>query len=145
MKIVVVGLGYVGLPLAVALARKFAVTGFDIEAERVAQLRSGFDRTLEVDEADLAGSSLTVTGNSDDCRAADVYIVTVPTPVDSNNQPDLTAVLSASRFIASVMDPSLRPTVVFESTVYPGVTEDICVKEIERAGGLVRGRDFRLG
>ena len=145
MKIVVIGLGYVGLPLAVALARKFDVTGFDIEAERVAQLRSGFDRTREVDEADLAGSSLTITGNPDDCRGADVYIVTVPTPVDSDNQPDLTAVLSASRFVAGVIDPAIRPTMVFESTVYPGVTEEICGKEIERAGGLTRGRDFRLG
>jgi len=145
MKIVVVGLGYVGLPLAVALARKFDVVGFDIETKRVTQLQSGHDRTREVNADDLSASSLGVTGNPDECRGADIYIVTVPTPVDSDNRPDLAAILSASHFVARAIDPALRPTVVFESTVYPGVTEDICGKEIERAGGLVRGPDFRLG
>ena len=145
MKIVVIGLGYVGLPLAVALARRFEVVGFDIEEGRVAELQTGFDRTREIDQDDLLASSLAVTGDKDACRDADVYIVTVPTPVDANNQPDLGAVLSASRFVGTVMDPAKRPTVVFESTVYPGVTEDICGKEIEKAGNLVRGRDFRLG
>ena len=145
MKIVVIGLGYVGLPLAIALARRFDVTGFDVDAERVAQLRSGLDRTREVDKADLEGSSLSVTDNRDDCQGADLYIVTVPTPVDADNQPDLTAVMAASRFVGSVIEPARRPTVVFESTVYPGVTEQICGPEIERTGNLVRGRDFRLG
>ena len=145
MKIVVIGLGYVGLPLAIALARKFEVTGFDIDKDRVTELRSGHDRTREISEADLTGSSLAATNDPDECRGANFYIVTVPTPVDSSNRPDLTAVLSASRFVASVIDPALRPTIVFESTVYPGVTEDICGSEIERASGLTRGRDFRLG
>ena len=145
MKIVVIGLGYVGLPLAVALARTFRVTGFDINSERVRELRLGRDSTREVDGAELAETSLAVTDDPDECRGGDIYIVTVPTPVDSDNRPDLSAVLSASRFVAGVIDPALRPTVVFESTVYPGVTEDICGPEIERAGGLVRGRDFRLG
>jgi UDP-N-acetyl-D-galactosamine dehydrogenase len=145
MKFVVIGLGYVGLPLAVALARKFDVTGFDIDAGRVSELQSGHDRTREVAEADLAASSLSVTNDPDECRGASLYIVTVPTPVDSSNRPNLTEVLSASRFVAGVIDPVLRPTVVFESTVYPGVTEDICGVEIERAGNLTRGRDFRLG
>ncbi len=145
MKSVVIGLGYVGLPLAVALARKFDVTGFDIDAGRINELRSGHDRTQEVAEADLAASSLNVTNDPDECRGASLYIVAVPTPVDSSNRPDLTAILSASRFVAGVIEPALRPTVVFESTVYPGVTEDICGVEIERAGSLTRGRDFRLG
>jgi UDP-N-acetyl-D-galactosamine dehydrogenase len=145
VKIVVVGLGYVGLPLAIALARKFDVTGFDIEEERVSQLQANYDRTREVGEGDLAASSLVVTNEPGECRGGEIYIVTVPTPVDSNNRPDLAAVLAASRFVADAIDPALRPTVVFESTVYPGVTEEICGPEIERAGGLVRGRDFRLG
>jgi UDP-N-acetyl-D-glucosamine/UDP-N-acetyl-D-galactosamine dehydrogenase len=145
MKIVVLGLGYVGLPLAVALARKFEVLGFDIEASRVSELQAGFDRTREIEREELTTSSLAVTGDMDSCHGADVYVVTVPTPVDSNNQPDLAAVVSASQLVGTFIDPSRRPIVVFESTVYPGVTEGICGKEIEKAGNLVRGRDFRLG
>ena len=145
MKIVVVGLGYVGLPLAVALARKFHAIGFDIEPERISQLASNHDRTGEVSENELAASTLRVTADGSDCRGADIYIITVPTPVDSRNRPDLAAILGASRFVAEAIDPAKRPTIIFESTVYPGVTEDICGKEIERSGGLVRGRDFRLG
>ena len=144
-QIVVVGLGYVGLPLAIALARTFQVTGFDIDAERIAELREGFDRTHEVSEADLRGSSIKLTSTPGDCAAADVYIVTVPTPVDSSNRPDLTAVLSATRMIAGLIDPARRPTLVYESTVYPGVTEDICGPAIERVAGVARGAGFRLG
>ena len=144
-QIVVVGLGYVGLPLAIALARTFQVTGFDIDDARIAELREGVDRTHEVAEADLRGSALKLTGKPEDCAAADVYIVTVPTPVDGSNRPDLTAVLSATRMIAGLIDPARRPTLVYESTVYPGVTEDICGPEIERVSGLKRGRDFRFG
>ena len=143
--IVVVGLGYVGLPLAIALARTFQVSGFDIDAERIAELREGFDRTHEVSEADLRGSSIKLTSTPGDCAAADVYIVTVPTPVDSSNRPDLTAVLSATRMIAGLIDPARRPSLVYESTVYPGVTEDICGPEIERVAGVARGAGFRLG
>jgi len=142
--IVVVGLGYVGLPLAIALARKFEVTGLDIDAERIAELRAGRDRTHEIEEADLVASSLRLTSGVEDCAGADVYIVTVPTPVDGSNRPDLTALMSATRAIAGLIDPSKCPTIVYESTVYPGVTEDLCGPEIERAG-FQRGRDFRLG
>ena len=142
--IVVVGLGYVGLPLAVALSRKFDVIGFDLDPERIAELKHGQDRTREVDEAELRATSLTVTDQTNDCRGADVYIVTVPTPVDSSNRPDLSAVLAATRMIAGLIDPNRRPTIIYESTVYPGVTEDICGPEIERTAGLQRGRDFRL-
>ena len=144
-RIVVVGLGYVGLPLAVALARKFDVVGLDRDERRIEELRRGIDRTREVDADSLRGSALTLTNAAEDCRGADVYIVTVPTPVDEANRPDLGAVLSATRTIAALIDPQNRPTIVYESTVYPGVTEDICGPELERVSGLERGRDFRLG
>ena len=144
-RIVVVGLGYVGLPLAVALAREFDVTGFDIDVGRVGELKDGVDRTREVSPADLGGSTLRLTAHDGDCAGADVYIVSVPTPVDRSNRPDLTCVLTATRMIAGLIDPAKRPTIVYESTVYPGVTEDICGPEIERVAGLTRGRDFRLG
>jgi UDP-N-acetyl-D-galactosamine dehydrogenase len=144
-KIVVIGLGYVGLPLAVALARKFEVIGFDIDSNRIAELRRGHDRTREIDGHELACTRLQLTDQPEKCRGADFYIVTVPTPVDAQNQPDLSAVLAATRMIAELIDPKLKPAIIYESTVYPGVTEDICGGEIERAGKLQRGRDFRLG
>ena len=144
-RIVVVGLGYVGLPLAVALARKFQVVGLDRDERRIDELRRGADRTNEVDEASLRASSLTLTHSAEDCGGANVYIVTVPTPVDEDNKPDLSAVLSATRTIAALIDREKRPTIVYESTVYPGVTEEVCGPEIEAVSGLERGRDFRLG
>ncbi len=144
-RIVVVGLGYVGLPVAIALARKFDVTGIDIDASRIAELRNGADRTREIDGKALRTTSLRFTEDPEDCRGADIYIVTVPTPVDDANQPDLGAVISATRMIACAIDSSKRPTIIYESTVYPGVTEEICGGELERAGNLERGRDFRLG
>jgi UDP-N-acetyl-D-galactosamine dehydrogenase len=144
-RIAVIGLGYVGLPLAVALARQFDVTGFDIDSERIAELASGRDRTREVGEDELRQTRLKLSHRQDDCAGADVYIVTVPTPVDAANRPDLTAVLAATRMVAGLIDAGRRPTIVYESTVYPGVTEDICGPEIERVSGFQRGRDFRLG
>jgi UDP-N-acetyl-D-glucosamine/UDP-N-acetyl-D-galactosamine dehydrogenase len=144
-RIVVIGLGYVGLPLAVALARKFQTIGFDIDKGRIGELREGHDRTREVDGDALRLSSLKLAAVPEDCAGADVYIVTVPTPVDKANHPDLGAVIAATRMIAALIDPARRPTIVYESTVYPGVTEEICGPEIERTAGLQRGRDFRLG
>jgi len=144
-RIVIVGLGYVGLPLAVALARRFDTVGFDIDSERIAELRSGRDRTHEVGEDELGASSLMLTADSADCAGADVYIITVPTPVDRSNRPDLSAVVAATRMVAGLIDPQRRPTIIYESTVYPGVTEEICGPEIERLASLERGRDFRLG
>ena len=144
-RIVVIGLGYVGLPLAVALARQFETIGFDIDEGRVAELRNGQDRTHEVDSEALGTSALTLTSEPSDGAGADVYIVTVPTPVDEANRPDLGAVMSATRMLAGLIEPERRPTVVYESTVYPGVTEELCGPEIERVAGLRRGRDFRLG
>ena len=144
-RIAVIGLGYVGLPLAVALARHFETIGFDIDEDRVADLRAGRDRTNEVDADALRESRLKLTSHPGDCAAVDVYVVTVPTPVDQANRPDLGAVMAATRMLAGLIDSERRPTIVYESTVYPGVTEDMCGAEIERVGGLKRGRDFRLG
>jgi UDP-N-acetyl-D-galactosamine dehydrogenase len=144
-QIVVVGLGYVGLPLAVALARSFEVTGLDIDTRRVDELRLGTDRTREVEPETLRASSLRLTSDASECRGADIYIVTVPTPVDENNQPDLKPVISATRSVAGLLDPQRPAIIVYESTVYPGVTEDICGPLIEEVSGLTRGRDFFLG
>ena len=144
-KIVVVGLGYVGLPLAVALANHGKVIGYDVDSQRIAELSQGHDRTREVARDRLEASTLELTADPAACAGADIYIVTVPTPIDGDNQPDLSPLISASRAIAGWIDPARRPTIVYESTVYPGVTEDVCGPELERASGLVRGRDFRLG
>lgn len=145
MKLVVVGLGYVGLPLAVALARHFEVCGIDIDASRIAELRDGHDRTGEIDTASLAASSLSLTCDPAVCPAADAYIVTVPTPIDDAKRPDLSAVMGATRMVAAMIDPARRPVVIYESTVYPGVTENLCGPEIEKISGLKRGIDFTLG
>ena len=144
-RIVVLGLGYAGLPLAIALARKFNVTGLDIDQDRIAELEAGYDRTREVATDALRGSSIALTCDEETCRGADVYIVTVPTPVDEQKRPDLGPLLEATRTVARLIDPSRRPTVVFEATVFPGVTEGICAREIETVAGLERGRDFRVG
>jgi len=143
--IVVVGLGYVGLPLAVALAKAFTVTGLDIDAQRVAELQAGHDRTNEIDTDRLNASSLKLTCDTEQCKGADVYIVTVPTPVDHINRPDLRAVLAATRTVASLMEAGKDTIVVYESTVYPGVTEDICGPELARVSGLTHRKDFWLG
>ncbi len=142
--IVVVGLGYVGLPLAVALAGTARCWGLDIDPVRVAQLRAGHDRTGEIDADRLAATSLEITSDPAACPPADVYIVTVPTPVDAQNRPDLSIVLAATRTVAALLDPARKPIVVYESTVYPGVTEDLCGPELERVSGLTCGRDFFL-
>jgi UDP-N-acetyl-D-galactosamine dehydrogenase len=143
--VVVVGLGYVGLPLAVALAKSCACWGLDIDHGRVAELRDGFDRTGEIDATRLAESTLQIVHDPALCPPADFYIVTVPTPVDTANQPDLSIVLAATRTVARMLDAARGPIVIYESTVYPGVTEDMCGPELERISGLVGGRDFFLG
>jgi len=147
-KIVVIGLGYVGLPLAVALAKAHPgdeVVGFDINASRISELRRGEDRTREVEPAELSASRMSFTDRDEDCAGADIIIVTVPTPVDERNQPDLGALKAASRRLAGWIDAARRPTIVFESTVYPGATEEECGPLIEQVSDLKRGRDFRLG
>ncbi len=143
-RIAVIGLGYVGLPLAVALARRFDVIGIDVDAGRIAELRAGTDRTGEIDCETLVASSLTLGSDAEFGRGADIFIVTVPTPVDGSNRPDLSAVEAATRTVATLVDPAKRPIIVYESTVYPGVTEDVCGGLLAEAG-LVRGRDFTLG
>jgi UDP-N-acetyl-D-glucosamine/UDP-N-acetyl-D-galactosamine dehydrogenase len=144
-QIVVVGLGYVGLPLAVALARSYEVVGLDIDQRRVDELKLGIDRTREVEPETLTASPLKLTSRAADAAGADVYIVTVPTPVDESNQPDLRPVIGATRSVATLLDPARRPIIVYESTVYPGVTEEICGPLIEEVSGLHRSRDFFLG
>ena len=144
-RIMVIGLGYVGLPLAVALARHFEVWGLDINTGRIAELQNGHDRTGEIDDATLSASSLRLTAQAADCPAADLYIVTVPTPIDDRNKPDLRPLLGASETVAAMLSAERKPVVVFESTVYPGVTEDICRPLMARLSGLVPSVDFFVG
>jgi len=144
IRIGIIGLGYVGLPLAVYLARHFAVLGFDIDRERVAELSRGIDRTHEVNEEDFARATrLTYSAEVESLRDANFYIVTVPTPVDQAKRPDLSALLSASRLVGSVLGRG--DVVVYESTVYPGATEEVCVPELEKASDLTLNRDFFAG
>jgi len=141
--IVVVGLGYVGLPLAVAMAKKFNVTGFDISEARVRELKDGFDRTDEVDRKNLKASTITLTTDQADIKGASVYIVTVPTPVNADNTPDLGPVKSSCELLGPLL--SRGAIVIFESTVYPGVTEELCGPVLEEHSGLKCGKDFYLG
>ena len=139
----VIGLGYVGLPLAIALARRYKVVGFDVSVSRIDELRAGRDRTNEVDQASLRSSTIHLTSDAKDMEGSDVFIVTVPTPIDSNNEPDLAPLIAASKTIGSVVRKG--SIIVFESTVYPGVTEDVCGPVIEQASGMACGSDFFLG
>jgi len=143
-KLAVIGLGYVGLPVAVAFARTgAAVVGFDIERNRIDELRAGRDRTCEVDVAELAQPSLAYTSDPADLARADFFIVTVPTPIDVANRPDLSAMLAASQTVGRALKRG--DIVVYESTVYPGAVEEDCVPVLEKASGLSCGRDFTVG
>jgi len=143
-KIAVIGLGYVGLPVAVAFARSGAsVAGFDIDRQRIEELRAGLDRTLEVEAADLKHPTLTYTSDPEALAAADFYIVTVPTPIDAARRPDLTALFAASDTVGRFLKRG--DVVVYESTVYPGAIEEDCAPRLERASGLRCGTDFTLG
>jgi UDP-N-acetyl-D-galactosamine dehydrogenase len=139
----VVGLGFVGLPLAVALARHHEVIGFDIDPIRVHAIENGEDRTGEIDRDTLAGTSLAATTDPARLARASIHIVTVPTPVTARNEPDMRALFAACETVGQALRPGA--IVVFESTVYPGVTEDLCGPALERASGLAAGRDFFLG
>lgn len=141
--IAVIGLGYVGMPLALALAKYGAVTGFDINRERVEGLIKGEDSNREVEPAELRATACKFTCDPKDIAQADVYIVTVPTPIDAQNEPDLSAVIAASRMIGGALKKG--DIVVYESTVYPGVTEDVCAPVLEEVSGLKSGADFYLG
>ncbi|MCC2606146.1 Vi polysaccharide biosynthesis UDP-N-acetylglucosamine C-6 dehydrogenase TviB [Planctobacterium marinum] len=142
--IAVIGLGYVGLPLAVEFGKKYKVIGFDINSNRVTQLKNGFDETLEVTEKEIvAASNLTLTTDREKLPQANVYIVTVPTPINEHLQPDLTPLIKASELVAGVI--SNGDIVIYESTVYPGATEDDCVPVLERTSGLTFNQDFFVG
>lgn len=143
-RIAIIGLGYVGLPVAVALAEKYAdVVGFDVSQRRVDSLCEKHDWTGEIDDELLAASSLRVTSNPAELSGCTFFIVTVPTPITQANQPDLAPLIGACRSIGPYLTPGT--TVVFESTVYPGVTDDVCAPLLEEHSGLKRGRDFFLG
>lgn len=142
-KICVIGLGYVGLPLAIELAKKFKVVGFDINQERVEELRKGIEKTREVDQAEVKASSALFTYKKEDIADSNFYIVTVPTPVNEARQPDLTPVIKATETVASVLKKG--DIVVYESTVYPGCTEEICLPILEKKTGLRFNEDFFLG
>jgi UDP-N-acetyl-D-galactosamine dehydrogenase len=143
VKVAIVGLGYVGLPLAVALARKHDVVGFDVSARRVAALREGVDATNEVAPEVLRAANLTITHDPAALSGREIFIVTVPTPIDEANRPDFDAMLKACALVGPALGKG--SIVVFESTVYPGVTEEICGPALERASGLKAGVDFNLG
>ncbi|WP_282005385.1 Vi polysaccharide biosynthesis UDP-N-acetylglucosamine C-6 dehydrogenase TviB [Propioniciclava sinopodophylli] len=144
VKIAVVGLGYVGLPLAVEFAKQLPVVGFDINESRVAELRAGHDRTLEVSDEELAEAThLTCTADPADIADCSVYIVTTPTPIDQHKRPDLGPVLSATRTIAGVLKRG--DVVIYESTVYPGATEEDCVPVLGDLSGLRFNEDFHVG
>ena len=144
-RICLIGLGYVGLPLAVAFAEKFQVTGFDISSTRIQELEDGYDITLEIEDDLLASvkNNITYTSNIQDAKDCNIYIVTVPTPIDKVNRPDLTPLVESSKTIGTVLNKN--DIVIYESTVYPGVTEDICVPELEKSSGMVFNKDFYCG
>ena len=144
VKIAIIGLGYVGLPLAVAFGAKMETLGFDIDKERVSELKRGIDKTLEVEDEELAvASELTFTSDVEDMRVCNVFIVTVPTPVTAHKQPDLFPLRSASEMIASVLKRG--DIVIYESTVFPGATEEVCVPILEKHSGLAFNQDFFAG
>ncbi|WP_180035063.1 MULTISPECIES: Vi polysaccharide biosynthesis UDP-N-acetylglucosamine C-6 dehydrogenase TviB [unclassified Acinetobacter] len=144
LKIAIIGLGYVGLPLAVEFGKKVPVVGFDIHQKRIDELRSGRDHTLEVSPEELAQSAqLSYSANLEDLKDCNFFIVTVPTPIDEYKQPDLTPLVKASESIAKVLKKG--DVVVYESTVYPGATEEVCIPVLEKNSGLVFNQDFYAG
>ena len=144
IRIGVVGLGYVGLPISVYMAQHFPVVGFDVDQQRIDELARRVDRTREVTDAEFAAAkSLEFTAEGEGLRPCNFLIVTVPTPIDESRRPDLSALVSASRVVGETLNPG--DIVVFESTVYPGATEEVCVPEIERVSGLRYNKDFFAG
>jgi len=138
-----IGLGYVGLPLATEFGKKYQTIGFDINKDRIKQLKVGIDKTLEVKSSAVNQSKLTYTSNIDDLVKCNVFIVTVPTPVDQNKKPDLTPLISASNLIGGILKKD--DLVIYESTVFPGATEEICVPILEEISGLDFNKDFSCG
>ena len=145
-KIAIIGLGYVGLPLAHAFSEKYKVVGLDINQPRIDELNSGFDRTLELSDTQVKESirnGMVFTSNLEDTKECNIYIVTVPTPIDNDNEPDLTPLVKSSQAVGKVLKKD--DIVIYESTVYPGVTEEICVPELEKESGLKFNEDFFCG
>ena len=142
----IIGLGYVGLPLAVAFSKKYKVIGFDINHARVEELNNGYDKTLEVSEEELQeaiANGIEFTSNLESLQSANVHIVTVPTPIDEHKNPDLTPLVMASRSLGKVLKKG--DIVIYESTVYPGCTQEVCVPELEKESGLKFNEDFFVG
>ncbi|AFZ14322.1 nucleotide sugar dehydrogenase [Crinalium epipsammum PCC 9333] len=143
-RIAIIGLGYVGLPVALAFAKNFSGTiGFDINYEKVTALKQGIDTTGEIPSDELIATTLQITSDPVDLKAANFFVVAVPTPIDRYNRPDLTPLIKSSETIGKVLQPG--SVVVYESTVYPGVTEEICGPILAKASGLTQGIDFKLG
>jgi len=144
-KICIIGLGYVGLPLAAAFAKKYSVVGFDINEHRIRELNNDFDQTLELSNEQLLDvkGRLEYSSNIEDIKDSNIYIVTVPTPIDQSNRPDLTPLLKSSQMISTVLKKD--DIVIYESTVYPGVTEEICVPQLENGSNLIFNKDFFCG
>lgn len=144
-KICIIGLGYVGLPLGVAFAKKYDVIGFDINKLRVEELNNNYDRTLELNKEDLleVENSISYSCNLEDIKDSNIYIVTVPTPIDSSNRPDLTPLIKSSQMIGRILKKD--DIVIYESTVYPGVTEEVCVPELETESEMKFNKDFFCG
>ena len=140
-QIAVIGLGYVGLPLALAFSRLYKTIGYDVNPMRINNLEQGADETLEVSSEDLASADLlSFTSELDGLDDSDIYVITVPTPIDNYNRPDLNPLISASKAVGSVLTKG--NIVIYESTVYPGATEEICVPELEKQSGLKAIKDF---
>ncbi len=144
IKIAIIGLGYVGLPLAVEFGKKYNTIGFDINQARIAELNSGIDSTLEVSDSELSETTmLSFSDDVDELKNCNYYIVTVPTPIDEHKQPDLTPLIKASEILGKVVLPG--DIIIYESTVYPGATEEECIPVIERLSGLTFNKDFFAG
>jgi UDP-N-acetyl-D-galactosamine dehydrogenase len=145
-KIAVIGLGYVGLPLAHAFSEKYEVIGFDINKERINELNDAYDRTLELDDIQMKeaiNNGMQFSYDIDDITDCNIYVVTVPTPIDTSNRPDLTPLIKSSESVGKVLKKG--DIVIYESTVYPGVTEEVCVPVLEKVSGLVFNQDFFAG
>ena len=145
-KIAIIGLGYVGLPLAHAFSKKYKLVGLDINPNRVSELKRGFDRTLELNKAEVKEAienGMEFTTNIEDVKDCNIFIITVPTPIDTNNEPDLTPLIKSSQAVGSVLKRD--DIVIYESTVFPGATEEICVPELEKFSSLKYNKDFFCG
>ncbi|MFZ0788863.1 MAG: Vi polysaccharide biosynthesis UDP-N-acetylglucosamine C-6 dehydrogenase TviB, partial [Chromatiaceae bacterium] len=143
-RIGIVGLGYVGLPLAVEFGKRYPTLGFDINRARIAELRAGRDSSLEVEPEDLKDvAQLRYSEQAEDLAACNVFVVTVPTPINAHKEPDLSPLESASRTLGGVIRPG--SVVIYESTVYPGATEEVCIPIIEQVSGLKYNQDFYAG